>query len=298
MILLMMGRLTQSLDRAAQASAIFQAASADEQLSARAAGQDAGVATLAVASWALWALGHRDQAVNRIASALARAASIGHPHTLAYARYYAAVLYALLGDPGTSLEHAETCLALAEENGFAHWRRVLSNVARSAAQILTGSDAANLGQILSELNDMRSKGYLMVTTTLYALVLQAAGAQQYVSVMKELITAASTTVERNDERLFEAEFHHMKALTLLAEGGSEAVGQAEAELLTSLEIAKGQSARSLELRAATSLARLWRDHGKRAEALGLLAPVYGWFTEGFDTRDLKEARALLDALAS
>jgi predicted ATPase/class 3 adenylate cyclase len=82
LILLMMGRLTQSLDRAAQASAIFQAASADEQLSARAAGQDAGVATLAVESWALWALGHRDQAVNRIASALARAASIGHPHTL------------------------------------------------------------------------------------------------------------------------------------------------------------------------------------------------------------------------
>ena len=120
--LLLLGRLAQSLDRAEQAAKIFAVLTAEEQLSARAAGQDAGVATLAVASWALWGLGNFDEASNRIGHALERAESIGHPHTQAYVRYYAAILYALGGNSSKSLEHAEACLTLAEEHGFAHWR--------------------------------------------------------------------------------------------------------------------------------------------------------------------------------
>jgi predicted ATPase len=136
----------------------------------------------------------------------------------------------------------------------------------------------------------------MGITAIYFLVLQTIAAQRDVRVAKELVAAASAIVERNDERLFEAEFHRIRALTLLAKGGAETVSQAEAELLTALKIAQQQSARSLELRAAMSLAQLWRDQRKSPQARELLAPVYGWFTQGFDTRDLMEAKALLGEL--
>jgi predicted ATPase len=104
------------------------------------------------------------------------------------------------------------------------------------------------------------------------------------------------TAERTSERFFEAELLRLKARALVNEGGPGVSTNAQKLLEESLAIAQSQQARSLELRAATNLARLWRDQGRRAEARDLLAPVYGWFTEGFDTQDLKEAKALLDAL--
>ena len=138
----------------------------------------------------------------------------------------------------------------------------------------------------------------MGITALYFLVLQTVAAQRDLNVAKELITTASTIAERNNERLFEVEFHRKKALTFLAECGARDVGQAEAELLTALEIARRQSARSLEIRVATSFARLWRDCGRRVQTHGLLAAVYGLFTESFDTPALWEAKSLLDELTA
>jgi predicted ATPase len=108
---------------------------------------------------------------------------------------------------------------------------------------------------------------------------------------------AMIIAERTGERWFDAEISRVAGeMELLSPGRDPAKAQAYFE--RALEIARAQQARSWELRAATSLARLWREQGRRAEALDLLAPIYGWFTEGFDTRDLKEAKAMLDALAS
>jgi predicted ATPase len=110
-----------------------------------------------------------------------------------------------------------------------------------------------------------------------------------------LVTLAEALklVEQTEERHWEADLHRSKGELLLAQGDEE---KAEASLLKAIEVAHRQSAKSWELRAATSLSRLWHDQGRRREALELLSPIYGWFTEGFETRDLKEARALLDAL--
>jgi predicted ATPase len=102
-------------------------------------------------------------------------------------------------------------------------------------------------------------------------------------------------VEDMDERMFEAELHRIIGDALLS---IQRQGEAEVEFTRALEIACKQQAKSWELRAAISLARLWRDQGKGQQARELLAPIYGWFTEGFDTRDLKEAKALLEELAA
>jgi predicted ATPase len=106
---------------------------------------------------------------------------------------------------------------------------------------------------------------------------------------------AAAIAEQSGERWWDAEISRLRGLVALSRGE---LGESNAWLLKSLQTARQQQAKSLELRAATSLARLWRDQGKRDEARELLAPVYGWFTEGFDTLDLKEAKALLDELAA
>jgi predicted ATPase len=112
----------------------------------------------------------------------------------------------------------------------------------------------------------------------------------------QALAEAHTLVEQHEERLWEAEIHRLRGVLLLQQPGTP---QAEAEtwLQRALDIARRQEAKSLELRAAMSLSRLWQQQGKQAEAHALLAPIYGWFTEGFDTKDLQEAKVLLEALA-
>jgi predicted ATPase len=110
----------------------------------------------------------------------------------------------------------------------------------------------------------------------------------------ELVDDALSATKAHGECWSEAELHHVRGRLLMARGRFD---ESDMHLRQSVEISREQSARALELRASTSLARLWRDQGKRTEARHLLAPIYGWFTEGFDTSDLKEAKALLDELA-
>jgi predicted ATPase len=111
-----------------------------------------------------------------------------------------------------------------------------------------------------------------------------------------VLTEAAAFMEQTGEGLWAAEIHRLNG-ELLLQRSSERRGQAEASFRKALNTARHQESRSLELRAAASLARLWADQGKRVEAYGLLAPIYDWFTEGFDTADLKDAKALLDALS-
>jgi hypothetical protein len=121
MILLFMGRVVEASELTERAIEAFSTSSESEKLAARAAGQDAGAAGLALMSWALWVLGHVDMAAARIDAALQRANMVRHPHTQAYASYYASILHALRGEPLIAQRHAERCLTLSEEHGFRHW---------------------------------------------------------------------------------------------------------------------------------------------------------------------------------
>jgi predicted ATPase len=112
----------------------------------------------------------------------------------------------------------------------------------------------------------------------------------------ELIEQGLATTSRNSERIFEAELFRLKARALLVRGAPDAGTEAQSLLDQALTTARSQHAKALELRAATDLAALWTDQGRREEALDLLAPIHAWFTEGFDTQDLKQAKALLDQL--
>jgi hypothetical protein len=141
---------------------------------------------------------------------------------------------------------------------------------------------------------LRSSGYQMGITALYVVVCEALVLQHRSGI--DVVAEGLTTVGRTDERFLEAELYRLKARELLARGAAEAGAEAQSLLGAALSTARRQGARALELRAARDLARLWRDQGRHAEARDLLTPVYGWFTEGFDTPDLKEAKTLLDEL--
>jgi predicted ATPase len=293
--LTLMGRLTAGRDLTERSVAAFDASDEAERRSAGASGQDAKAASLAVMSWALWALGYADTAIARMTAALERADAIAHPHTQAYVSYYASILYALRGAAMLANRQAERCFTLSQEHGFGHWSRPSRIVLETCASLLDPSSCA-IEDAQGELNDLRRTGYQMGITALHVVVCEALALQHLSEPMIEVVAQGLATVGRTDERFLHAELYRLKALALLARGTAEADTEAQNLLGEALSTARQQGARALELRAATSLARLHRDQGRRTEARDLLVPVYGWFTEGFDTPDLKEAKALLDEL--
>jgi predicted ATPase len=292
MIRLFMGRLTAAREVIERAVEAFDASSEEDRLAARAAGQDAVVADLALMSWALWLLGHADTAITRMAAALARADAISHPHSQAYACYYASILHALRGELSTAQGHAERCLTLSEEHGFRQWRGLAHAIRGICATLLDPSSRA-LEEIRDALDEYRGAGYQLGITALYVLLCPALLSSHKCEAALELIEQGLATTSRNSERIFEAELYRLKARALLVRGAPDARTEAQSMLDRALTTARSQHAKALELRAAMDLAALWIDQGKREEALDLLEPIYAWFTEGLDTQDLKQAKALL-----
>jgi class 3 adenylate cyclase/tetratricopeptide (TPR) repeat protein len=294
-VLMVMGRLAEArriLERSIDGLNMRDEAGS---LSTRGAGRDAGVASMGMMGWTLWLLGYPDVARAGAGAALQRAEAIGRPHTQAYAAYYASVLHAFCCEPSIAHTHAERCLALSEEHGFGHWGN-LSRAVRGICMNQLDPSSDSLATVSRELADYVGTGYLGGVTTLYALLTHALLAKRQLAPTREIIGKGLATGERTSERFFKAELLRLKAHALVIEGGPGMSAEAQKLLEESLAVAQGQQAHSLELRAAVSLAQLRRDQGRRAEAHDLLAPVYGWFTEGFDTPDLKEAKALLDEL--
>jgi len=292
MIRLFMGRLTDAREAIERAVAEFEASSEDDRLAARAAGQDAGVADLALMSWVLWLLGHFDAASTRMDAAIQRADVINHPHSQAYASYYASVLHALRGEMSRAQRYAERCRALSEEHGFRQWHG-LAQAVRGICVTLLDPSSRTVEEIRAAMDEYRGAGYQLGITALYVLLCPALLLGQEYEAAMALIERGLTTTSRNSERIFEAELYRLKARTLMLCGSTDAATEL---LQKALRTARSQRAKALELRAATDLAALWMDQGKREEALEVLAPVYDWFTEGFETQDLKQARALLDRL--
>jgi predicted ATPase len=251
---------------------------------------------MAYLGYTLWLLGYPDMARARVSAALRRAEAIGHPYGRAQASHHASVLHAFCGEPVVAHTHAERCLALSEEHGYGVWRS-LSRAVRGicANQLDPAADA--LVTVSGELAEFLGTGYQVTSTAFYALLSQAFLTKHELMPAREIISKGLAAAERTSERFFEAELLRLKARALVIESGPGVLTDAQKLLEDSLALTQSQKARSLELRAAVDLARLRRD-GRYADARNLLAPVYACFTEGFDTQDLKEAKALLEELAA
>ena len=293
MILMFMGRLVEARETLERTVRLFNASQEADRIAARAAGQDAGVSTLVLMAWVLWILGQVDEAVARMSAALERADAVQHAHTHAYAWYYASVLHALRGEPAIAQSYAERCLAISEQHGFSQWQG-LSRAIRGICASALAPSGSRLEEVTAALDEYQRAGYQLGVTVHFALLCPALLLRNEPDLAVEVIDHGLSIVSHNTERFFEAELYRLKARALLMRGASDA--EAESSLDQALRTARKQQARSLELRAATDLARLWMNQGKRTKALDVLSSIHGRFTEGFETRDLREAEALLTEL--
>jgi predicted ATPase len=267
-------------------------------------GEDPGVVCRAYAGVTLWWLGYPDQALQRSQEALTLARELAHPYSLGYALFWAAFLHQFRGEGQLTHESAEALIALATEHGFALW--IAGGTVMQGWALSQHSHDPGAGQRQGEegraqidqgLAAWGATGAKVIRPYGLTLLAEASVQVGQCEVGLPLLTEALAVVDDTGERRWEAELHRLKGEILLARS-ADAHAEAEAHFQHALDIARHQQAKSWELRAATSLARLWQQQGKHAEAHALLAPIYGWFTEGFDTADLQEARALLEALAS
>jgi class 3 adenylate cyclase/predicted ATPase len=239
----------------------------------------------------LLCLGFPDQALAQSIAAVAEARRLAHPPSLGSTLSDGAVVLALIGGAALN-EWADEMLVLASEQGFPYFR-ALGTIGLGWARIMDGDVTAGISLLRSGSAAYRASGAEAWTPYCLALVARACEIAGQIEESLTLLDDALRIVERTGERWFEAELCRHKGQLLLRQGHDE---PAEELSRKALSIAQEQEAKFWELRAAVSLARLRRDQARRAEARDLLAPVYGWFTEGFDTADLREAKALLDEL--
>jgi predicted ATPase len=258
-------------------------------------GQDVGVAIISARSWALWLLGYPEGARMDTEHAIKNAREIGHAATLMYALWTITRTHLQSGNYVATSTLADELVALADQKGASFWK-ASGMVFQGCVLALTGAASDAIHLINSGITALASTG-TTVYMPMHLSFLARANADfgQFDSAWR-CIDEAMTAVKTTKETLFEAEVHRI-AGEIARLSPEPDVAKAEACFERALAVARQQQAKSWELRAAMSMARLWRDQGKRDDARNLLALVYGWFTEGFDTRDLKEAKTLLDTLA-
>ena len=258
-------------------------------------GQDLGVSCGAFAAWALWGLGYPDQALARLQETLALAHALSHPLSLAFAQVFAAFIYQGRRDVLAVYEQAEAAAALSATQGFPQWAAV-GMCGQGWALAMQSQGAEGIAQIRQGIAAYRATGAAILVPWFCTLLAEVSDCFGHTEEGLQALAEAHTLVEQHEERWWEAEVCRLRGILLLRQTGT-AQAEAEAWLQRALDVARRQEAKSWELRAAMSLSRLWQQQGKRAEAYELLAPVYGWFTEGFDTADLQEAKTLLEELA-
>jgi class 3 adenylate cyclase/predicted ATPase len=254
-------------------------------------GFDPGVSCLSVGAWALWYLGYPEQALRRSQASIALAQEVNHPYTLASALNIASWTRCYRREGQAALTLAEESLALSTAQDFPHWLAV-GLYMRGLALIELGQWEEGTAQLRQGLEAYRATGAVLnVRGHGRAELARGYGCQGRIEEGLRMITEALAGL--NQVRHYEAEMYRLKGELLLQRDN---LREAEACFLKAIEIARHQQAKSWELRAVMSLARLWQQQGKTAEARQLLAEIYGWFTEGFDTKDLQEAKALLEEL--
>jgi predicted ATPase len=246
-------------------------------------------------AWTLLLLGHADQGLAQSRHALAYARELLQPHTLAFALHVNCIFHQLRGDGPELRERSDELVALAAEQGYPHFAGT-GTCFRAWATVATGGPIVEaINELRRGLEAKRATGADIKLPYYFGLLAEAHGRIGQISEGLTLLSEALEVIERTDERWFEAELYRVRGELLRAKGDPEGT---ELWFARSLAKAQAQNAKLWELRTCRSIARLRRDQGKLQETHDLLAAVYGSFTEGFDTRDLREAKALLDALSS
>jgi predicted ATPase/DNA-binding winged helix-turn-helix (wHTH) protein len=267
---------------------------------------DLGVFCRCFAAHTLWHLGYPDQALRRIREALSLAEELAHPFSRALALAYAAMLYQFRREQALAHEAAETAMTLCREQGFAYYLAWVT-IMKGWAQTAQGIREQGMVQMRQGMAAIRATGAELRQPYYRALLAGAYGEAGQVESGLALLAEGLTEAHRHNECWQEAELHRLRGELLLragvhatrshADGDADGIyAGAEQCFQQALATARRQEAKSLELRAAVNLARLWQQKGHDAKARDVLAPVYAWFTEGFHTADLRDARALLDEM--
>jgi class 3 adenylate cyclase/predicted ATPase len=257
-------------------------------------GQDLGVGCRIGIATTLWLLGYPEQALVRLHEALALAHELSHPYSLGFARVWAAWVYQFCRDVPAVYEQAEAIVTLATAQG-SPLLAAMGTSFRGWALAMQGQGEEGTAQVRQGITTWRATGAVVWVPHLYALLAEVFAHRGHTADGLQALAEAYTLVEQHEERYWEAEVCRLRGVLLLRQPGTPPA-EGAAWLHRALDVARHQEAKSLELRAAMSLSRLWQQQSKRTEAYELLAPIYGWFTEGFDTADLQEAKALLEAL--
>ena len=253
---------------------------------------DPGVGSNSYAALALWYLGYPDQALERIRAAVDLARQQGHPFSLAYALIGSAWLHQYRREPDATHDQAEAVKALSREYGFP-LREAQAEIMAGWALASGRTPTDGIEQIRGGLAAFEATGATANRTYYLALLAEACSDAGQTDEGLRLLEIALATAKISAERWWEAELHRLRGELVLRDGKPEAERLAEEHFYQGLDVARNQRARSLELRSALSLTRLWRRTGQHRQDNTLLARVYGSFTEGFDTPDLREARMLL-----
>jgi predicted ATPase len=245
----------------------------------------------------LCVLGYPEQALTRCREAVALARELSHPFSEAYALLWSAFVHWVLREWKSCRETADAVIALANEHGFGDYMGSGTFMRVDALMELGELDLHEGIAVMRALIDAaRAMGVVAASQTMLPFMAERCGQAGQVEEGLALVAEAQEVIGNTGVRVLETEMNRVKGELILARSSSDHE-EAEACFGRALDVAHSQNAKLFELRAATRLARLWQNQGRKDDARELLAPVYGWFTEGFETRDLKEAKTLLDELA-
>jgi predicted ATPase len=258
-------------------------------------GINSGVVHLSYAAWTLWSLGYADQAIKRADEAIALAESLSDPHSVVFAEVYVATLHLLRREARAAQDSLQHLVAISTEHGLADMLPgAIAMNGMAIAEMGGAEEGIKLIQVGSA--KLRATGLEMVRPYHLCWMAEACTKLGRFDEGLSALAEALMFADEKEDRYCEAESYRLKGTLLLKQDDSNA-GEAQRCFQRAIEIARKQSAKSWELRATMSLARLLASQGRREEARRMVADIYGWFTEGFDTADLIEAKALLDELA-
>jgi predicted ATPase len=257
-------------------------------------GHDPGACCHGFGAWTLTLLGYLDQALCQCNEDVVLAQNLSHPATLALAWYHKAMFHQFRREVQEVYESAEAVVAHSADQGFAQ-QVAIGTIFKGWTLVWQGQHQEGLVLLHQGLDAYRATGSEVWQSYFLALLAEVYGESGQTEVGLQVLSDAMTLVSKNGERFYEAEIHRLKGQLLLQQSPDNAT-EAESCFQQAISIAQNQSAKSWELRATTSLARLRQSQGKREEARELLKPVYEWFTEGFDTADLIDVKTLLEEL--
>ncbi|HEY8276736.1 MAG TPA: adenylate/guanylate cyclase domain-containing protein [Methyloceanibacter sp.] len=258
-------------------------------------GEDASVTHRCYLALTLWHLGYPEQALKVNAEMIELAREIGHPYTLAYAGHHTSWLYHCLKLPNEMLAVTDDTARISAEHGFPLFHATAS-IYRGAASLLQGRAGASLPSLIGGLDSYRATGSGLALPFYLSLIGEACAAESKYEEANQILSEGLSIASKTDERSQEAELQRLKG-DVAGNYGPESMG-AEEHYLQSLATAKRQKSRAWELRASVSLAKLYRSMERPGDAIAVLSESYNGFSEGFDFPELREAKSLLQALAT